>query len=113
MILKKILSALLVLVSCLCLSACLQENGNSPDNSLAGPVIGHLKTNDKLITVRVGQDGTVYKVTSNEGVVLAVDLPEKDLVAKFPELKEVIEQGVADWADLDVQHQDKPGPTDI
>ena len=112
MIVKEITAALLILVSCLCLTACISESGNSPE-SITGPVIGHLKTNDKLITIQVRPDGPLYTVTSNEGVVLAVDLPEKELVAKFPELKEVIEQGVADWADLDIQHQDKPGPNDI
>jgi hypothetical protein len=107
---------LLALISCLCLSACRQDSGtftDGPSANPAAPVIGQLKTRDKLITVRIGQDGPLYKVTSNEGVVLAEDLPEKELVAKFPELKQVIERGMADWADLDLRHQGTPGPVEL
>ena len=112
----KTTSVLLILPICLCLSACLQNSGEStadPSAIVAAPVIGQLKTRDKLITVRIGQDGPLYKITSKEGVVLAEDLPEKELVAKFPELKEVIEQGMADWADLDLRHRETPAPADL
>lgn len=120
MIKTKATSALLILVSCLGLFACSQESGKSTENTTARvttpvttPVIGHLKTRDKLITVQIGQNGPLYNVASNEGTVLAMDLSETDLVAQFPELKEVIEQGVADWADLDLRHQETPEPVDL
>ena len=65
------------------------------------PVIGHLKTRDKLITIRTGSDGPLYTVKSKDGTVLAVNLPAEDLYAMFPELKDLMERGIADWAGLD------------
>ena len=65
------------------------------------PVICHLKTRDKLITVSAGLDGALYSVKSVSGSVLAVHLSATELSTRFPELKAVVEQGIADWAGMD------------
>jgi len=78
-----------------------------------GPIVGHLKTRDKLITMRSGSDGPLYTVKSEDGTVLAVDLAGEDLSAKFPELKNVVERGIADWAGMDLQHQTIEGTIDL
>ena len=69
-----------------------------------GPVVVQLKTRDKLIAIRTGTNGPLYTVTSNDGQTLAVDLPATELSAKFPELKAVVERGVADWAGTDIDY---------
>jgi hypothetical protein len=111
MIVSRTTHACLILVGCLCLSACQQETANSQE-STAAPVIGQLKTTDKLITVHAGEWGSIYKVTSHKGVVLGANLSKEELIAKYPELKQVIEQGIADWADLDVKYQENQAPND-
>lgn len=60
-----------------------------------GAVIGHLKTRDKILTIRSGTDGPLYTVKSKDGKLLAVDLPTKDLYAEFPDLKKIVESGFA------------------
>ena len=60
-----------------------------------GAVIGHLKTSDKMITIRSDKDGQRYTVKTKEGKLLAVDLSKEDLYAEFPDLVEVIERGLA------------------
>ena len=82
---------------------------NMPQKS-SGPVTGHLKTRDKLITIRAGSNGPLYTVESEDGTVLAVDLPAEDVSAKFPELKDVVERGVADWAGIYPQYQTIESP---
>ena len=64
----------------------------------ANPSVGHLKTRDKLITIRSGPTGPLYTVKSLAGNVLAVDLSPSALVVRFPDLNAVTERGVADWA---------------
>ncbi len=59
------------------------------------PVIGHLKKRDKVITIRKGPDGPLYTVEGKGGKTLAVNLPAEKLVAEFPDLKNVIENGMA------------------
>jgi len=76
----------------------------------SGYIVGHLKTRDKLITIRTGTDGPLYTVKSEDGTVLAVDLPAEELSAKFPELRGVVEQGIADWAGLDPQYRTIESP---
>lgn len=67
-----------------------------------GPVVGHLKTRDKLITIRTGPNGPLYTVKSHDGQTIAADLPATELSAKFPDLKQVVELGTADWAGMDL-----------
>ena len=58
-------------------------------------VIGHLKTSDKMITIRSDTDGPRYTVKTIDGKLLAGDLSREDLYAEFPDLVEVIERGLA------------------
>ncbi len=67
----------------------------------AHPVICHLKTRDKLITVCAGEEMALYTVKTHSGAVLAVNLSAMELSTRFPELKGVVEQGIADWAGMD------------
>ncbi len=78
-----------------------------------GPVVGHLKTRDKLITIRTGNDGPLYTVKSEDGTVLAVDLPPDELSVKFPDLKNVVEGGIADWAGMDLPQRTIENPIDF
>lgn len=64
-------------------------------------VIGHLKTCDKRITIRMGGSRLLYTVKSEDGTVLATDVTEEELAATFPALKDMVEGGIADWAGLD------------
>ena len=78
-----------------------REEGPAPGQRAASVAIGQMKTRDKLITIRTGPDGPLYTVKSEDGKVLAADLPAADISAKFPDLKGVVEGGVADWAGMD------------
>ena len=71
------------------------ERSEPAGQDSGGLVIGHLKTRDKMITIRTGPDGPLYTVESEDGKILAVDLPAAELSAKFPELKDVVERGIA------------------
>lgn len=68
-----------------------------PAKRLSGPVIGQLKTGDKLLIVRSGPKGPLYTVKSDGGAVLAQDLPASEVGRRFPELKEEVERGMAEW----------------
>ncbi len=110
------ISVLLIIVGCL--SACQPKNArdssaprqpviakpeviseprqSGPSDKASGnPVVGHLKTRDKFITIRTGPDGSLYTVKSESGRVLAVDLSATELSAKFPELGKMLERGLA------------------
>jgi hypothetical protein len=116
MINTKMITGLLILLTCLCLSAC--QSGSEKNAAvkqsadLANPGIGQLKTKDKLITIRTGHDGPLYSVKSNDGKVLAVDITSSELSAEFPELKEVVERSLADWAGLDQKYRQGPNQID-
>ncbi len=60
-----------------------------------GTVIGHLKTRGKMITIRTGPDGPQYTVKSDDGRVLAVNLDQDQLSARFPDLNAILEDGLA------------------
>ncbi len=70
-------------------------NNVPADQIEEGGVIGHIQTRDKTITIRSGSDGPLYTVKSVDGKVLAVDLSLDDLYAEFPDLKEIVENGLA------------------
>lgn len=138
MIAKRTISTLLILTGFLCLAGCRHpqtaldatvrpstiftppkvtvaepKHIEPPRETSANPAIGHLKTRDKLITIRIGSDGPVYTIKTEDGTILAVDLPEKELSAKFPELKDVVERGIADWAGMDLPDQTIERPIDF
>lgn len=115
MIVGRIISISLIVLGCLCLigyskgSLAQEKNvgieikGNmtehkdsSASKDLSGyPVIGHLSTRDKFITIRTGPNGPLYTVETKDGKILAENLPAEKLCAEFPELKNVLEQGIA------------------
>lgn len=65
------------------------------DQSSAHPVLGQIQTRDKVVIIRSGTEGRLYTVKSKDGNILAVDLDIGELDARFPELKEVVENGLA------------------
>ena len=75
-------------------------------NSLLGesyPVIGFLKTNEHTITLQIGpNDQPLYTVRTHSGRMIADSMPETELVAKWPQLKTLIEEGIADDASLNL-----------
>jgi len=77
------------------------------------PVVGHLKTRDKLITIRSGPDGPLYTVKSQDGRVLAVDLPASQLATRFPGLEDIVEGGIADWAGIDEKYRSVQSPANV
>ena len=90
-----------------------KDSGPSAETS-DNPVIGHLQTRNKLITIRTGADGPLYSVKSKEGKILAVDLPATELSARFPELKKVVERGFAgDDASLRPRYRQIKAPVDL
>jgi hypothetical protein len=115
MIAKRMISISLIVLGCLCLAGyskgtmakesniVAEAKGNVTEaqdskssKDMAGfPVIGHLKTKDKLITIRRGADGPLYTVETKDGEILAVNLPAGKLYAEFPELKSLLERGMA------------------
>lgn len=69
-----------------------------------GPVIGHLKTRDQVITITAGPDGPLYTIKSKEGAVIASHLSGEELASRFPDLHKKIEKSLADpkiWAGTD------------
>jgi hypothetical protein len=70
---------------------CVAQSGENID------VIGYLKTNEHTITLQLGpNDQQLYTVRTHAGHLLADSLPETELVAKLPQLKTLIEEGMAD-----------------
>jgi hypothetical protein len=64
------------------------------------PVIGHLKTVDKTVTIYSGPEQPVYSVLSTSGQILADNLTVDQVVARFPELTKLVQQG---YAELDAR----------
>lgn len=71
------------------------KEGENRKDSTGYPVIGHLKKRDRVITISKGPDGPLYSVKTENGRTLAVNLSAEKLYAEFPDLKSVIEKGMA------------------
>jgi hypothetical protein len=94
---KKITGACLI---SLLLLGCSSQGGESY------PVIGFLKTNEHTITLQLGPNNqSLYTVRTHKGRLVADSLPESELVAKLPQLKTLIEEGMADGASLNLNDQ--------
>ena len=122
MITKRMIPIILIALGCLCLpgfsgvvpgqdKAVVTETkgdtgGDHRDNSAAPdyPVVGYLKKRDKTITIKTGPDGPLYTVESKDGKILAVNLPAEKLYAKFPQLRNDLENGFA----VDASNRVKP-----
>ena len=59
------------------------------------PVIGHLETRDKFVTIQSGPTGLRYLVKTKDGKVLHENLSEEQLKAQAPEIHELIKTSVA------------------
>ena len=59
------------------------------------PVIGYLKKRDRVITIKKGPGGPLYTVETKDGKILGANLPADILCAEFPDLKSLIEKGMA------------------
>ncbi len=91
----------------------LPKDSGPSEQASGGSVIGRLKTRDKFITIRTGADGPLYTVKSKEGKTLAMDIPAAQLSARFPELKDVVERGIAgDDASLSPRYWQIKAPID-
>ncbi len=82
--------------------ACVSVMSGVPTNTSSGLAIGHLKTKGKLVTIRTGPDGALHTVHDADGAILAEDLSAAQLLFRYPELSRVVEQGIADWAGMDL-----------
>ena len=70
------------------------------DESSGKAIIGQIRTKDKILIIRSGDDGFLYTVKSKDGGLLATDLKTEELGSKFPDLKDVVERGLAGDASL-------------
>jgi len=70
--------------------------GPAPTDAL--PVVGHLATRDRLITIEISPQGPRYTVRHKDGRVLHQSLSEKELQTRAPELHRLVKQGVATGA---------------
>ena len=59
------------------------------------PVIGHLETRDKVVTIQSGPNGLLYLVKTKDGKILHENLSEEQLKAQAPEIHELIKTSVA------------------
>ena len=57
--------------------------------------IGHVKTRDKIITIKKSPKGIVFTLKTKKGDALGSDMIRDDLLVKFPELKEILEKSYA------------------
>ena len=67
------------------------------------PVVYYLKTRDKIITIRCGAHGPLYTLKGHNGKMLAENISASQLRARFPELKGIVDDGLAKgitWAGL-------------
>lgn len=100
-------SMLLIVVLCLSLCGCKTGGTDaSPSQGSANPTIGHLQTRAQRVTIHAGPEGPLYTVYSEAGQILAMDIPAEEVSRRFPELKMVMERGIADWAGLEVDRLD-------
>jgi hypothetical protein len=58
-------------------------------------VIGHLQTRDRVVTIGRGPEGPVYTIKNKKGKVLAENIGEKNLKAKFPSIYSQVKDGFA------------------
>ncbi len=74
------------------------------DKKSTPAVIGYLETNDRVITLHAG-DAPSYTISTKDGKKLAERISLKELNAKFPELRRVVDGTYANdgrvmWAGL-------------
>ena len=70
------------------------------------PVIGHLETRDKIVTIQSGPNGLLYLVKTKDGKILHENLSEEQLKAQAPEIHELIKTSVAGTSGKDGVYMD-------
>ena len=63
-------------------------------------VIGHLEHRDRIVTIKSGDQGTVYSVTSKDGKLLFENLTAAQLKEQSPEIHSFIEAATAGFASV-------------
>jgi hypothetical protein len=76
------------------------EKNAISEQSSENPVIVQIQTRDKILIIRSGDKGRLYTVKSRDGVLLAADLTAAEIEKKFPDLKKILEKGLAGDATL-------------
>jgi hypothetical protein len=69
------------------------------DNRSSPAVIGYLETNERVITLYAG-DKPLYTVSTKDGKRLAERVSLKELSARFPELRRVVDGTCVQWAGM-------------
>ena len=67
-----------------------ENSGDSP------PIIVHLQTRDRIVTVMAGPEGPLYTVRTRKGRVLAWQLREQELRARMPYIHHVLKTSYAE-----------------
>ncbi len=72
-------------------------------------MIGTLSTGDYLIEIWPGDKAPLYLLKNRNGKTLTDKLPAEVLAKNYPELKALIENGIADDASLGPEQPKSPG----
>jgi hypothetical protein len=101
---------LLTLVLAMGLSSCVKSKEPSSATSISpkipaaetGPytVIGHLEHRDRVVTIKTGEQGTVYSVHNKDGKTLFENLTAEQLKQQSPDIHSFIEAAEAGSAGL-------------
>jgi hypothetical protein len=65
-------------------------------------VIGHLQHRERVVTIKSGDQGTVYSVRNNDGKILYGNVTAAELQAKNPEIHDFIEGSHALHAGVEI-----------
>jgi hypothetical protein len=65
------------------------------DEQNAGVVIGHIKTRDRVVTIRRTKEGNRYTVKTLNGKTLDARINDKDFKARYPLLHDKLQTGLA------------------
>jgi hypothetical protein len=63
-------------------------------------VMGHLRHRDRIVTIKSGEQGTVYSVQNADGKILFENLTAAQLKSQAPEIHDVIYRAEAGYAGL-------------
>jgi len=69
------------------------------DKKSSPAILGYLETRDHVVAILAGAEPR-YTVRSKDGKLLAERLSRKELSAKFPGLRSVVDGTCAQWAGL-------------
>ncbi|MFC1762726.1 hypothetical protein ACFL6U_11700 [Planctomycetota bacterium] len=87
--------SMLLLTLLFCLAGCRSADPITA-NQVNQPVLGHLQTVDRIITIHGGQPDVTYTVATRDGRILGECLTLVQLREQFPSLVQPVETGMAD-----------------